>query len=66
MSLGVNLFAVAIGAVSVGIVYFHPEAALALAFISGVAVTWASRYEVRIISEGGERGTRSDDLEDPR
>ena len=48
-----------------GLVYLEPEAAVALAFLSGVAVTWSSRFEVKVISEDrGLDGTRADDLKD--
>ena len=47
--------------------YLEPEAAVALAFMSGVAVTWSSRFEVKVISEDrGLDGTRANDIEDFR
>ena len=65
MCLAINICAVVTGGVAVGLVYLEPEAAVALAFLSGVAVTWSSRFEVKVISEDrGLDGTRADDLKD--
>ena len=67
MYLAINICAVVTGGIAVGLVYLEPEAAVALAFMSGVAVTWSSRFEVKVISEGrGLDGTRANDIEDFR
>ena len=67
MYLAINICAVVTGGIAVGLVYLEPEAAVALAFMSGVAVTWSSRFEVKVISEDrGLEGTRANDIEDFR
>jgi|TARA_R110002020_G_scaffold19028_3_gene66069 hypothetical protein len=67
MYLAINICAVVTGGIAVGLVYLEPEAAVALAFMSGVAVTWSSRFEVKVISEDrGLDGTRANDIEDFR
>ena len=67
MYLAINICAVVTGGIAVGLVYLEPEAAVALAFMSGVAVTWSSRCEVKVISEDrGLDGTRANDIEDFR
>lgn len=68
MYLAINIFAVVTGGISVGLVYLEPEAAVALAFLSGVAVTWSSRFEIKVIEEdrGLADGTRENDQQDAR
>ena len=68
MYLAINIAAVVTGGISVGLVYLEPEAAVALAFLSWVAVTLSSRFEIKVIEEdrGCVDGKRENDQQDTR